>query len=248
MKHITKLIIGLITIALVGYSKSEAEISTVEIVTPSSSTGDDRLTPGNSEAIISQKDSSAQDAESYFEKAVKHYNEGKYEEAIADFNQAIRLNPKYAKAYNGRGLVYTLLEKNEKALADYNQAIRLNPKYAQAYNNRGIVYRRQGKNEKALADYNQAIQLNPKYARAYNNRGLVYRKQGENEKALADFNQAIRFNPKYARAYHNRGLIHKGNKNIEKARSDLKKAADLHKQQGNQKFYQDSLDQLRKLQ
>ncbi|NEP44317.1 MAG: tetratricopeptide repeat protein, partial [Okeania sp. SIO2H7] len=92
------------------------------------------------------------------------------------------------------------------------------------------------------------IRLNPKYAKAYNGRGLVYRKQGKNEKALADFNQAIQLNPKYAKAYHNRGLIHKGNKNIEKARSDFKKAADLFKQQGNQKFYQDSLDQLKKLQ
>ena len=101
--------------------------------------------------------------------------------------------------------------------------------------------------EQAIADYNQAIQLNPKYAYAYNNRGIVYYNQGKYDLAIADYNQAIQLNPKYANAYYNRGLTYKAKRNIEKAISDFEKAADLYKQQGNQTWYQNSLDQLKKL-
>ncbi|MDE5084883.1 MAG: tetratricopeptide repeat protein, partial [Trichodesmium sp. St18_bin1] len=177
----------------------------------------------------------------------KHLDREEFEQAIADYSQAIQLNPKYAYGYYGRGNVYCDQGKYDLALADYNQAIQLNPKFAKAYNARGIVYNDQGKSDLALADYNQAIQLNPKYADAYNNRGIVYKNQGKSDLAIADYNQAIQLNPKYANAYYNRGLTYKAKRNIEKAISDFEKAADLYKQQGNQTWYQDSLDQLKKL-
>ncbi|MGK7941305.1 MAG: tetratricopeptide repeat protein [Crocosphaera sp.] len=138
--------------------------------------------------------------------------------------------------------------KYKKTFADDNQAIsKLNPKLAEAYNNRGIVYYEQGKYEKALAEYNQAIQLNPQYFEAYCNRGVIYYEQGKYEKALADCNQAIQLNPKDASVYYNRGLTYKANRNIEKAISDFEKAAELYKQQANQEWYQNSLDELKGL-
>ena len=47
--------------------------------------------------------------------------------------------------------------------------------------------------------------------------------------------------------YYSRGLTYKAKRNIEKAISDFEKAADLYKQQGNQTWYQNALDQLKKL-
>ena len=188
-------------------------------------------------------------------KLVKAYNlrgivyddQGKYDLAIADYNQAIQLDPKYAGAYYNRGIVYDNQGKYDLAIADYNQAIQLNPKYAYAYNNRGNVYYNQGKYDLAIADYNQAIQLNPKFAKAYNNRGKTYKSQGKYDLAIADYNQAIQLNPKYAYAYYSRGLTYQAKRNIAKAISDFEKAADLYKQQGNQTWYQNALDQLKKL-
>ena len=49
---------------------------------------------------------------------------------MADYNEAIRLDPKDARAINRRGAVCYQKNEFEKALADFNEAIRLDPKYA----------------------------------------------------------------------------------------------------------------------
>ncbi|NES67722.1 MAG: serine protease, partial [Okeania sp. SIO2D1] len=136
--------------------------------------------------------SQSQDAESYFNQGFEHYDRGEYEQAIADYNQAIRLNPKFALAYYNRGVAYDLLGEYENALADYDASIRLN--YTSLwlpYTARAGIYKKQGEYKKAIADYNQAIQINSQYTIAYFNRGNVYSDQGEYEKAIADYNQAI---------------------------------------------------------
>ncbi len=67
----------------------------------------------------------------------RHYHAGEYEDAIAEYTQAIALDPKLAEAYNNRGLAYADLGKYAEAIADYYQAISLDTKYAVSYNNRG---------------------------------------------------------------------------------------------------------------
>jgi tetratricopeptide (TPR) repeat protein len=132
-------------------------------------------------------------------------------EAVAQFNQAVALNPRYTIAYFMRAIVKNLLNDPQGALADYNQGISLNPKSATAYYNRGLLEdEKLNDPQGALADYNQAISLNPKFAAAYSNRGLLkYEKLNDPRGALADYNQAISLNPKFAAAYGNRGNLKK---------------------------------------
>ncbi len=96
------------------------------------------------------------------------------QKAIEYFTEAIRLDPKYTRAYCGRGLVYFSLEQFDRAIADYDQAIRLEPNDAWAYCSRGNAYYNLKQFDRALADYDQAIRLEPKYAPAYINRGNTY--------------------------------------------------------------------------
>ena len=57
-----------------------------------------------------------------------------YDKAIADYNEAIRLDPTYALTYENRGIAWHAKQEYDKAVADYNEVIRLDPKHADAYN------------------------------------------------------------------------------------------------------------------
>jgi tetratricopeptide (TPR) repeat protein len=144
----------------------------------------------------------------YFYRANSRHHKNDYQSAIADYNQALRLNPDYVGAYNNRGLAYDNQGKFADAIADFNQAIHLKPDLAEAYYNRGLAYADQGKYAEAIADFNQAIHLKPDFAEAYNGRGFSYDNQGKYAEAIADFNQAIRLKPDFAWAYNGRGIAY----------------------------------------
>jgi tetratricopeptide (TPR) repeat protein len=147
--------------------------------------------------------------------------------AIADYNEAIRLKPDYADAYNNRGLAYSNLKEYQKAIADFNEAIRLKPDYADAYRYRGGVHVELKEYQQAIADYNQAISIKPDYADAYFNRGGVHVELKEYQKAIADFNEAIRLKPDHADVYFNRGAAHFQLKEYQKVIADYNEAIRL---------------------
>ena len=158
---------------------------------------------------------------------------GEYEKAIADDNEAIRLDPKFAIAYYHRGYAYQSLGEYEKAIADDTEAIRLDPKFAIPYNDRGYAYQSLSEYEKAIADYNEAIRLDPKYAIAYSNRGSAYHLLSEYEKAIADYTEAIRLDPKLAIAHNNRGIAYQELGEYEKAIADHTEAIRLDPKYAN---------------
>ena len=66
---------------------------------------------------------------------------GSGERALEDFDQAVRINPRYADAYFNRGNTNCALLRYADAIRDYTQAININPSMAEAYVNRGKVFR-----------------------------------------------------------------------------------------------------------
>ena len=62
-------------------------------------------------------------------------DKGEYDKAIADYNQALAINPKDAIVYNNRGVAWKNKGEYGKAIADYGQAMTVNPQYIDAYGN-----------------------------------------------------------------------------------------------------------------
>ena len=77
-------------------------------------------------------------------------NHESIQEAISAYNEAIRLKPDYALAYNNRGNAKMDLGDLEGARADYNEAIRLKPDLAEAYDSRGLLKKTLGEMEGAM--------------------------------------------------------------------------------------------------
>ncbi|MEH2317644.1 serine/threonine-protein kinase [Nostoc sp.] len=194
--------------------------------------------------------------DAYKNRGNAHYELGDKQAAIADYTQAITINPNYPVAYYNRGLARSALGDNQAAIEDYNQAIKINPNYANAYYKRGLVYYDLGDKQAAIEDYNQAIIINHNHASAYNHRGNVRSALGDKQAAIADYTQAININPNYADAYKNRGNAYKNRGNAryelelrdkQPAIEDFRKAADLHKQQGEESNYQNALNAIKQL-
>ena len=83
----------------------------------------------------------------------------RYEEALAAYEQAIRLDPNYARSYLNKGEALSQLRRYSEALAAFEQAIRLDPNYARSYHNRGDVLSKLGQTKAAASSYKQALQL-----------------------------------------------------------------------------------------
>jgi len=115
---------------------------------------------------------------------------GNFRGAIADFNQAIKLNPNWSAAYYNRALAHYDLGDKQAAIADFNQTIKLNPNDANAYVNLGSARYDLGDKQAAIADFNQAIKLNPNLADAYDNRGVAYFNLGNKQAAIEDYQKA----------------------------------------------------------
>ena len=95
---------------------------------------------------------------------------GRREEAIADYDEALRIDPQLAAAYYNRGNAKGVLGRYEEAIADYDEALRIDPQLATAYCNRGNVKGLLGRHEEAIADYDEALRIDPQLAAAYYNR------------------------------------------------------------------------------
>ena len=91
---------------------------------------------------------------------VLYAHKGDNDRAIADFNEAIRLDPKSALTFRNRGDAYTDKGDHDRALADYNEAIRLDPNNALAFCNRGRA-KLNIKEASGRADIAKARQMDP---------------------------------------------------------------------------------------
>ena len=102
----------------------------------------------------------------YVDRGRTYYDKEQFDDAIAAFNKAVKINPEDVDAYYYRGCTYFAKENLKKALKDYNTAIKLNPEYVNAYINRGYYYHLKSEYPRAIADYKKALELNPNSAAA----------------------------------------------------------------------------------
>lgn len=128
-------------------------------------------------------------------RGIAYFRNGEIDRAVADYAEAIRLNPGATDAQYNRGRA--LLEKHAYSLAiqDFNQAIARNPRHALARNGRAWALFKSGNLPAALEDADQAIAVDSKYAPAYDTRAHIYEALGKREQAVADFRRALALDP-----------------------------------------------------
>jgi tetratricopeptide (TPR) repeat protein len=99
------------------------------------------------------------DADFYNNQGVAYDDKGQYDKAIANYNKAIELNPRYAEAYKNCGNAYLIKGWWGKAIDNYTQAIEINPRLGEAYGGRGVAYIGYRQFDKACSDVKRACEL-----------------------------------------------------------------------------------------
>lgn len=154
-----------------------------------------------------------------------YLKQGRFNDALRDFNAALAINPNFVRFYINRAEAYNRVGDYGKTLADLTTAITLKPDYELGYLYRSIVYNNLfGDHKKALADLTTAVTIKPDYVLGYFHRGNTYRLLGRYDEAIADFSKAIALSPDNAYVYVNRGTTYYQMKRFDRAIADLSKA------------------------
>jgi tetratricopeptide (TPR) repeat protein len=163
----------------------------------------------------------------FINRSSAYRTKGDFGRAIADLDEALKLNPKLPLALTERASIYYTNGDFDRAIADYTSALRLNKNLMAAYSGRARAYRDKGDIDKALADFNEALRLDPSSASSHLDRGTIYEAKGDLDRAIAEYSQAIEQDPKFAAAYNNRGLAFLAKGDLDKALADFNEAVRL---------------------
>jgi tetratricopeptide (TPR) repeat protein len=110
-------------------------------------------------------------AATYSARAVSEANDQRFQEALADLAEAIKISPHEARFYEQRAAIEVRINDYDKALADYAEASKANPNDAKYHNYRAYIYETRGDLQNATAENDAALKIDGK------NKEAVARKQ-----------------------------------------------------------------------
>jgi len=141
------------------------------------------------------------------------FGEGKFEEALPYYREALRLSPKHPEANYDLGTALLKTERFDDAITCFNRALELKPTFAHAQNNLGKALLKLGRFDEALAHLARAVALTPNDPEAHYNVGTVLVMQGHLDQAVVSFSKALTLKPDYWQAHSNLGitLMRQGN-------------------------------------
>jgi tetratricopeptide (TPR) repeat protein len=159
---------------------------------------------------------------------------GESMKAIADYENASKLQPNNS-AYRGNiATVYYDLKKYDQALVQVDEAIRLKPSFAIHHETRGYILRAQGQMDEAVRSYEEAIRLDPVNPAHHYNIARIYTYDlREYDQALVKIDEAIRLKPSTAQYHETRGYILRRQGQMDQALKSFEEAINLDPKRGN---------------
>lgn len=167
---------------------------------------------------------------SYTLRGIAQAMKNAYNDAVQDFNRALKLpkNRNAEKTYYSRGLTYKELGMYKEALASITQAIAINNKVSDYYYDRAILEYETRNIEGAIADINAAIKITPTKLEYYTDRALYLSENKQFKKALEDCNMVLKQDANNVMAYYSRGIAYDGLAKYAEAVADYSKVLTVY--------------------
>jgi tetratricopeptide (TPR) repeat protein len=166
-------------------------------------------------------------AEDYVSQGDAFYYEQRYDEAIESYNQALNLQPDFAKAWVQKAKALRRSKQFEAALEANDRAISIDPTFASAWFGKMYTLLKLKQYEEALTAVDRMIEFNPRET-AWKWRGYILTKLGRYDEALSSINQAIELHPQLGGAYYSKAYFYLTQGQFDQAFDQLKTAIDLH--------------------
>jgi tetratricopeptide (TPR) repeat protein len=132
---------------------------------------------------------------------------GQFDEAIAQFQQALEIQPDIVAAHNNLGALLGRRGRFDEAVAHYRKALEIKPDVAAAHYNLGNALAARGQFDEAIADFQQALQIQPGSAEVHNNLANVLLARGNLDEAVTHYRKALEIEPGIALAHYNLGNV-----------------------------------------
>jgi tetratricopeptide (TPR) repeat protein len=128
---------------------------------------------------------------------------GRVDEAIAQYRQALAIDPDYAEAHHDLAVALANLGRLDEAIGHYQRAVTIQPNFAEAHNNLGNALADRGQVNSAIAHYQKALEVKPDHAKAHYNLARSLTARGQLDLAVAQYRKALELKPDYGKAHHN---------------------------------------------
>jgi|RhiMethySRZTD1v2_1073278.scaffolds.fasta_scaffold03688_16 tetratricopeptide (TPR) repeat protein len=133
--------------------------------------------------------------------------QGNFPDAITELREAIRRDPKSARAYSGLGLALRAQRSLVEATAAYQEAIRLDPDLIDAHNGLAVTLANQGKLAEAVVEFREIIRVDPDSAIGYYNLAYALADLDRDVESAAALREVVRINPNHYNARYNLGEL-----------------------------------------
>jgi tetratricopeptide (TPR) repeat protein len=153
------------------------------------------------------------------ERGLEHFAKGKLEQAVKEYNEAIRAFPSLAPAHNNLGSAHFAAARFEEAAAAFRRAAELDPDYGQAHFNLALAHLKLGRERDADAALQAAL-------RAYYTVGDEHFKAGRLKEAEESYRGMLQIDPEYVPALLRLGLVANDARRFEEATGFMRRAAE----------------------
>ncbi len=168
-----------------------------------------------------------QNARAQYNLGTVYGKENDFDNAIAHFEQALRLKSDFAEVYSNLGLVLEKQGRHAEAIARYEQALQLKPDFAEAHLNFGVVLERLQKVSEAVRHYLEALRIKPDYPEAHINLAVILGQQGDFAGSANRYEAAIRLRPDDADLHSNLGNMQIRLGKLDEAVTSFERALEL---------------------
>jgi Flp pilus assembly protein TadD len=159
-----------------------------------------------------------------FDEAMDMAHKQQYQDAVAKWREAVKLDPDDARAHFQLGFALSQLGQRDEGIAEYRESARLEPRNAATWSNLAIAVQAKGLLDEAIEDYRRSLEIDARNARAHTNLAVALLQAGRVEEGVEHCRRALEIDPKDGDAHNALAIVLARQGSLDEAITQLEQA------------------------